>query len=234
MKNFSSFLSEKIELHTELNPRIWRDGKIIESVRTKLLDIAEAWASFASLPRNVIQDVHLCGGNANYNYTEHSDIDVHLMVERNALGFGPMVDEFLKDKKTLWSLTRHPVVAGYPVELYAQDPSEATPKGQGVFSLKLDHWIVNPSVPDSATVPIQQANRKSDGLKRVIDHVVAAKDLAAGVKLKKRIAKMRKSGIAKGGEFAVENLAFKILRDDGYLDILSNFLTNTEDSNLSI
>ena len=31
---------------------------------------------------------------------------------------------------------------------------------------------------------------------------------------------MRKSGLAKGGEFSVENLAFKELRNSGYIAIV--------------
>jgi len=36
-------------------------------------------------------------------------------------------------------------------------------------------------------------------------------------KIKEKLKRMRSSGLAKGGEFSVENLAFKVLRRSGYI-----------------
>ena len=36
--------------------------------------------------------------------------------------------------------------------------------------------------------------------------------------VKKKIMKMRKEGLAREGEFSVENLAFKKLRNEGYIE----------------
>jgi hypothetical protein len=45
---------------------------------------------------------------------------------------------------------------------------------------------------------------------------------------------MRKAGLAKGGEFSVENLAFKVLRNLGYLDKILGALRNAEDDELTL
>ena len=45
---------------------------------------------------------------------------------------------------------------------------------------------------------------------------------------------MRASAIQQGGEFALENLVFKELRNRGYLDKLSNHIKHLEDTNLSL
>ena len=45
---------------------------------------------------------------------------------------------------------------------------------------------------------------------------------------------MRASAIQRGGEFAVENLVFKELRNRGYLDKMSEHLRNLKDTSLSI
>jgi hypothetical protein len=48
------------------------------------------------------------------------------------------------------------------------------------------------------------------------------------------IAKIRKSGLASGGEFSIENLAFKVLRAKGYINKLKQHINNLEDKALSL
>jgi len=48
-----------------------------------------------------------------------------------------------------------------------------------------------------------------------------------------RIKTMRRSGLAAGGEFATENLAFKSLRNLGYLDRLFMVRNRLQDDTLS-
>ena len=45
-----------------------------------------------------------------------------------------------------------------------------------------------------------------------------------GNDLKEKIRRFRKSGLAKGGEYSVENLAFKALRRLGELERLSDYI----------
>ena len=53
-------------------------------------------------------------------------------------------------------------------------------------------------------------------------------------KLKDKLRDMRSSAIQRGGEFAVENLVFKELRNRGYLDKMSQHLRNLKVASLSI
>lgn len=61
-----------------------------------------------------------------------------------------------------------------------------------------------------------------------------ADDRDAFEKLKEKLRDMRSSAIQRGGEFAVENLVFKELRNRGYLDKMSQHLKNLKVSSLSI
>ncbi len=45
---------------------------------------------------------------------------------------------------------------------------------------------------------------------------------------------MRLVGIAKDGEFSLENLAFKVLRNSGYMKKLYDFDTQSGDKELSL
>ena len=61
-----------------------------------------------------------------------------------------------------------------------------------------------------------------------------ADDITVLNKLKEKIRTMRGSAIQRGGEFALENLVFKELRNRGYLDKLSKYIRTIEDRNLSL
>jgi hypothetical protein len=49
-----------------------------------------------------------------------------------------------------------------------------------------------------------------------------------------KISTMRKSGLAAGGEFGVENLAFKILRNIGYIEKIHTAYIEQQDKELSL
>jgi hypothetical protein len=147
MKPFYTYLEElkiSLQYHDELNPKLWNGNKLKPEVRVKLLKFADTWADYASIPKNLIQDIIMVGGNVNYNYTDKSDIDVHLIINRNKLGERKLVDDYLQSKKVLWTLTHNIKIYGYSLEPYAQDPVTSYPKGQGVFSLKNNKWVVEP------------------------------------------------------------------------------------------
>ena len=103
--------------------------------------ISKAWATFANIPESAIRDIIFTGGNANYNYTKHSDIDLHLLVDKEKIDCQELLDDYLQSKKQLWALTHDITVKGQPVELYAQDFRDPFRKGQGIYSLQLNRWL---------------------------------------------------------------------------------------------
>ena len=100
MLKFNKFLLEKTSLayHDKLNEKIWDGDKLRPEVRKVLLSIADKWREFASIPKNAVKEVQLTGGNANYNYTDLSDLDVHLVTDFSKLSVGKdFVDDYLFD-----------------------------------------------------------------------------------------------------------------------------------------
>ena len=53
-------------------------------------------------------------------------------------------------------------------------------------------------------------------------------------KIKNKLKTMRQSAVEKYGEFSVENLAFKKLRNDGYIEKLFDYTASVFDDNLSV
>ena len=52
--------------------------------------------------------------------------------------------------------------------------------------------------------------------------------------LKDKVRNMRGAAIKRGGEFSIENLAFKELRNKGLLDKFTNYIISIEDKKLSL
>ena len=221
--------------HDQLNPNLWKDEKLDPEVWQTLNKIGKEWASFANIPPAAIRDVIVVGGNANYNYTKHSDIDLHLVVDKKGIKCQGLVDDYLQSKKQLWALTHDITVKGQPVELYAQDFRDPFRKGQGIYSLESHKWLQEPTkYKINRTHP--EVVRKTKTYMDVIDSLIDSQstDKDAFRKLKGRLKGMRSSAIEKGGEAAPENLVFKELRNRGYLDKMTKYLRNLEDMDLSL
>lgn len=236
MKKLLSELKLTLQSHEKLNPRLWsEDGKLDPEVWRALDRIGKEWAQFAKIPKSAIKDVTLTGGNANYNYTQHSDIDLHLIIDKEAIDCPAVLDDYLQAKKQLWALTHDIKVKGQPVELYAQDYKDSWKAGQGIYSMRQQKWLQKPT-PYKIDRRHPEVVRKTKELMFQIDTLINSNsdDIDAFKKLKARLKNMRSSAIQKGGESAPENLVFKELRNRGYLDKMNSYLRNLEDKKLSL
>lgn len=226
-----------LQYHNVLNPKIWDGDQLRQEVKAKLYQIAFAWADFAKIPIDMINDIIITGGNVNYNYTSLSDIDLHLVVDRNQLNPDrAFVDEYLQDKKILWTVTHGDLhIYGYPVELYAQDYNELPHENQGVYSIMGNVWIQQPRFLGLDFENDYHLAKKVDFYKKLIDKLIdqhATDEMVDA--LKKKITKMRGDSIAQGGEFGLGNLVFKELRNSGYIDKMSAYVKSDLDKTLSL
>ena len=73
------YLKEALELHNELNPKLWQQNNLKLDVLQKLKQIAEEFLKYIDIPLNVV-DIEIVGSNASYNYNEKSDLDLHIIV----------------------------------------------------------------------------------------------------------------------------------------------------------
>ena len=74
-------LIEKMELHDKLNPKLWVGNTLRPEVEEKLNGIVDQF--ILELHDNDIPikmlDARLVGSNASFNYTDNSDLDVHIV-----------------------------------------------------------------------------------------------------------------------------------------------------------
>jgi hypothetical protein len=236
MLNPRKFLLEALTLqyHSELNPKFWVNIFLKEEVRKKLLEISKEWLKFAEIPNSAVKDVVFTGGNANYNYTEDSDIDVHIILDKSKIP-NCSDEEYFKDKKLIWSLTHDISIYGAEIEVYAQLGEVNIPKNQGVYSLKTGKWVVKPENLELDFEHDDLLKKKIDDAVYQIDHALEnTTDTKAAEKLLEKFQKLRKHAIAKSGEFTQDNLVFKELRNRGYIDKIREFILKITDKKLSI
>jgi hypothetical protein len=236
MQYLTKFLRESLTLqyHSELNPKFWVNIFLKEEVRKKLLEIAKEWLKFAEIPNSAVKDIVFTGGNANYNYTDDSDIDVHIILDKSKIP-NCSDEEYFKDKKLIWSLTHDISVYGAEVEVYAQLGEVNIPKNQGVYSLKTGKWVVKPENLELDFEHDDLLKKKIDDAIYQIDHALEnTTDTKAAEKLLEKFQKLRKHAIAKSGEFTQGNLIFKELRNRGYIDKIREFILKITDKKLSI
>ena len=236
MKGLLKELKTTLQSHDTLNPKLFNDKKKLDpEVWQTLNKIGKEWASFANIPAAAIKDVIVVGGNANYNYTKHSDIDLHLVVDKKGIKCQGLIDDYLQSKKQLWALTHDITVKGQPVELYAQDYRDPFRQGQGVYSLRTNRWLQEPERVKFNSKSPEVVNKVKD-LSFQINSLIDSKsdDIDAFKQIKRKLKIMRATAIEKGGEYAPENLAFKELRNRGTLDRMNKYLRQLEDTELSL
>lgn len=238
MRNFSDVLTESIlEYHNKLNQKLF-DGEVLRpEVREILLKNAKAWQKFSKIPDSVIKDVIFTGGNAQYNYTKYSDIDIHLVIDKKSLTGNSdpdIIEDYLKDKKSLWSMSRNIKVRGYTIELYAQDTEDKL-VASGVYSLLNNKWVIKPvhgryDFKHDDALKSKVAELK-DTINNMIDRQLPESEFDI---MKDKLKNMRKAALAGGNEFSFENLVFKSLRNEGILDKMNNYIRKIKDKELSL
>ena len=225
----------------KLDSKIWdKDDKLKSEVREKLLEIATEFIDFLGVPV-VVEDVIFTGSLANYNWSEFSDIDLHVVADFSQFDeeLLELYQELFKVKKTIFNSDHNIKIYGYEVELYVQNKSEAH-FSTGVYSVLNDDWQVKPKKEDKK-IDNEVLKKKVNDWMSMIDTVIKNSSLdnieeskKYLKKVKDKIKKYRSAGLKEGGEYSYENLAFKYLRRNGYLEKLFDFEKKLTDKELSI
>jgi len=217
-----------VTVNSRLNPKLWDGDQLRPEVESKLKEIARAFEDFIGVDIKVI-DYTITGSNANYTWTAYSDLDLHLIVPGTP---SEEERELFSAKKSLWAEQRDITIRGLPVECYVQGDKEEH-HSTGVYSIANNQWLVEPKkikpeVDDSAV------EAKKDAVLAAVEQALISNDLNKLRSVKDKITQMRKAGLARTGEWSVENLVFKILRNLGLIDQITDKIRELEDQELSL
>ena len=228
-----NYTNKNVMYNKELAPEAWRKNRLRPEVRYKLLNAAKMFIAGLNVPGFRVLDVILTGSMANYNYTKYSDFDVHIVTAYDDLECEDIAEEFYRSKKSIWNDAHDIIVRGHEVEMYVEDVKQPPVSG-GIYGLIDDKWIKIPSY-NPPTINDRAINAKVADLVKQITSVLQYADEPQDIqRLLDKLRKMRQSGLAQGGEFSVENLSYKILRNLGYLDKLYQEYNQQTDQDLSL
>jgi len=223
-------LSDAVKFNARLNPRLWgKDEHLKPQVRDALMKIADDFRSSLGVKDLDLKDITLSGSNAAYSYTPNSDIDLHLVVD---IPDDAVYRELFDAKKYAYNNQHNIKIGGYDVELYVQDVDQPHVT-QGEYSLLNNDWIQVPR-RQRADVVDQNTRSKYQDLKQRIKDAIKTQDHDVMAGLMTKIKQLRQSGLDQHGEFGPENLAFKMLRTQGYIQRLVDARNAAKDQELSI
>lgn len=235
MSNFQKIL-DSFSLKETLNPKVWENpddpskAKMKPKVRKGLLRIAEEFIDY--LGEDIfIEDIILTGSLSNYNWSEYSDFDLHVLVDmKHYENQSELYKELFNLKKQIFNDKHDIRIFGYDVELYAQDTEEKH-YSSGVYSILNDEWVSEPEKMESKIDKEILKNKIENWTEKIDTAIDEDKDLQT---LKDKIKDYRKSGLEKNGELSYENLVFKFLRRSGYIEKLFDEINKDVDKELSI
>ena len=226
-------LNESVEIHDTLNSKFWKDNELKTEVREKIEAIVERFKTYLN-DKNIkidVKDILLLGSNASYNYTDDSDLDIHIIVEPGEITEN---EELLKQ---LYDLAASAFNDKFNITLKNSDAEiyvelkDTDAHSNGIYSLEKG-WIKEPVKDELKNVELDK-EELNKWKKRYLS-TLKEKDAK---KIKKFIAelyKLRKDSIAADGEYSQGNIIFKEMRNLGYISKLKELLDEIESKELSL
>lgn len=246
-------LTEKIEKHDVLNPNLWEGNKLRPQVREKILEIVDLFIE--GLRENniriMVKDIVIIGSNASYNYSDTSDVDVHLIVDTSEFDCPDNLYPFLYSSyRSIFNKKYDIEFYGTGVELFV-DMEDTPTVSNGIYSLNTG-WVKEPVKEEIPEIDMEKFNAEFSKwedkyfelIKGEEEVETAEKPIEDVLKESLESAKidaiddymedvydLRKVSLQKDGEYSIGNLIFKELRSLGYLDnlkVLKNKLKSQE------
>jgi len=216
-----------LEAKEDLSPSIWQGEQLREEVRDHLLKVSHDFMDFLDLEAN-IYDLLLVGSMAGYNYSKHSDIDLHIILDfKDVSEDKELLQKYFSLAKSKWNRSRGTVLFGHDVEVYVEDvEDERVPSA--TYSLSKGEWVNRPSRDnmnidyDGVTKKVNEKMLEIEQLEALFQAEEYKEAFELGTALRSKIRSFRQSGLAREGEYSNENLAFKVLRRTETLDRLND------------
>ena len=233
---------DSFSLKDELNPKVWENpsnpkkAKLKPKVKEALMKIAEDFVD--NLGDDVfVDDIRLTGSLSNYNWSNYSDFDLHIIIDfQQYESKADLYKELYRLKAELYNQKNDFKIYGYDVELYAQSVEESH-FATGVYSLMNNEWVVEPKKSKKSIDKNLLKNKLESWVKKIdsaIEKSEKENDETTLKKIKDKIKEYRQCGLEKDGELSYENLVFKGLRRLGSIGKILDTKKKITDKKLSV
>lgn len=226
-------INEDFEIHDTLNPVLWdtTTKQLLPEVRDKIIEIVEAFEDNLKVPVEIC-DIQLVGSNCSYNYTDKSDLDVHIIANFDIVDIPREVLENIYNiKKSEFNKNYDIKIHGVEVEMYIQDINSVT-VSNGIYSLCDNEWIKEPKPLNSAKKhnTEKEVNKWREKIGLILQNPTY-ENVSEAINL---LYLIRHNSIAVDGEHSKGNQIFKDLRNLGLIDRLKDELKNQLSKKLSL
>ena len=226
-------LREEFQVHETLNPKIFdtTSQTLLPEVREKIMNIVTEFESYIEVPIEIC-DVQLVGSNCSYNYTDKSDLDVHIIANFNMVDLDHEVMQSIYNvEKSSFNKDYNIKIKGIDVEIYVEDINSNT-VSNGIYSVCDNVWVKEPKPIKSITK--HNTEKEFEKWKAKIQQVLSEGDRQEIANAINALYLMRKNSIAVDGEYGKGNQLFKDIRSAGLLDKLKQQLNKSVSRDLSL
>jgi predicted nucleotidyltransferase len=241
MESTDKNIISSFKVQKELNPDIWlmddEGYKMRPEIRDSLLKIVEDYEEFVDIDLD-IEDIILTGSLSNFNWSEFSDVDLHILIDFEDPSES-IEKKYLDSRRIIWNSLRDVNVKGFESEIYVQDSKEQH-FASGMYSVMYNDWVVEPEEKEVVLDPkkiLSKSKQWMDMIDQIEDNMerTSPNELMSTVDdLKRRLKKYRGAGLADKGEYSYENLTFKFLRRNGYIGKLMGLKNKLIDKSLTL
>lgn len=217
-----------------LDKNLWDNNKkLYPEIRSTVLQIANDYYRGNDILDGSLVDVYLVGSSANYNWTPDSDLDIHLVLDSEKIGYDEetarTIFELMSHK---WNQLHDIKIKGHRVELYLQDINHQL-KSSGIYSVLDDMWVKEPH-PEDIEIDHDFIIKKFFTITDRIKKAIASEDVTLMKKVMDNVRSMRNTGLKKEGEYSAENICFKMLRKFGYIKKLKDSTRKIYDREMTL
>jgi hypothetical protein len=202
-------LDEDIEIHDGLNPKLWTaDNELKDDVHDKIIEIVDAFVEQLKDDNIdlVVDDIYLIGSNANYNYNDQSDLDIHIIADESADCTSEHLPIIYNAYKRLFNKNYDITLNGINAEVYVENKDDISNVSSGVYSIAKG-WIKKPATFDIPKIDNAELEKLVQKYESKYLDIVEDPSIELIDALIDELYVIRGESISAEGEFGLANVA---------------------------
>lgn len=241
--NTNDINMQPFKVKKKLHPDFFKNDDTMNSqIRMRLLDIADDFIETLEVKWVKPLDIIVTGSIVNYNWSEYSDVDVHIVYDFSKIY---KKSEFVKDyfmaKRDAWNKSHENLtMKGFPVEMSVEDVN-APLQSSGVYSIEKNKWVKEPKEMDDSNIDMKGIQKYCAKQMTKMDKLFTKMDKETDRKKLETLANELESTLdavhdkrteglkTKEKELSNGNIMWKVVKHMGYADKVYDYLNKVYD-----